>query len=163
MISAMQSHLGAVLDELLNELDRHAEQAETELSAGKQTQYWLCQRQGTRHRFRCNCLVRFFASAAREIGALPGRTRNLSRRGVGLLVRRPFTDGEVIEMELGKRPSQAPTFLAGEVRFCRYAGRGYYEVGVALKSAQNEAIFSGNPAAAMQTLEWVRKAKFPEQ
>jgi len=158
-----ESRLGAVLDGLLDELDRQANEAQTNLSADAAGTGPLCQRRAPRYRFRCNCLVRFFASAAMEIGALPGRTRNLSRGGLGLLIQRPFAPGEVIEVELGRCPARGRAFLAGEVRFCRYTGRGYYEVGVTLKAASDEAIFSRNPALAMTAFDWVRNAKFPGQ
>jgi len=158
-----ESRLGAVLDGLLDELDRHAHESQTQLSTNAPGASPLCQRRAPRYRFRCNCLVRFFASAAMEIGALPGRTRNLSRGGLGLLVQRPFAAGEIIEVELGKCPAHGRAFLAGEVRFCRYTGRGYYEVGVALKTASDQAIFSRNPALAATAFDWVCNAKFPAQ
>jgi len=158
-----ESHLGAVLDGLLADLDRHASEAQTNLPADNPGTGELYQRRAPRYRFRCNCLVRFFASASMDIGALPGRTRNLSRGGMGLLIQRPFAPGEVIEVELSKCPAHGPAFLAGEVRFCRYTGRGYYEVGVAFKAASDEAIFSRSPACAMTAFDWIRNAKFPGQ
>jgi hypothetical protein len=157
-----ERNLEAILNDVLDELDLKAQRAQSEGPADKKGEYWSCQRRNPRYSFRCDCTARFFATAARDIATLPGRTRNLSRGGVGLLVKRPFAAGEVLEIELVKHATQAPTYLGGEVRFCRYAGRGYYEVGLALTAAGQAPIFSKNPLQAMKMLDWVRNARFPE-
>ena len=61
------------------------------------------------------------------------------------------------------RPSEAahasqrpPMYLGGLVTFCRYAGCGFHEVGVSLKAAQSQPIFSTGPVAAMESLDWLR-------
>ena len=46
-------------------------------------------------------------------------------------------------------------FMGGLVRFCRYAGRGYYELGIELKAAASEPIFSSNPILAVRALDWL--------
>jgi Tfp pilus assembly protein PilZ len=88
------------------------------------------------------------------VSELPGRTRNISRGGLGILVRRTFAIGEAIEVEI-ESPERGPFFMAGRVAFCRYAGQTYYEVGIALKSAQASPIFSVNPALAFEMLHWL--------
>jgi hypothetical protein len=65
-----------------------------------------------------------------------------------------FAIGEALEVEIST-PRRAKMYMAGLVAFCRYAGRGFYEVGVTLRAAQPEPVFSGNPTAAMETMGWL--------
>ncbi|GMU22915.1 MAG: hypothetical protein AMXMBFR13_29990 [Phycisphaerae bacterium] len=141
-----------VLDTLIDELDLKSENAHC---ADRTDDYWVCQRRHPRHPFRTTCRVRFFPVGSSAVSCLPGRTRNLSRNGVGLLVRRVFSMEEPIEVEIST-PGRPKTFMAGLVRFCRYAGRGYHEIGVLLKAAGNEPIFSKNPSLSMETLDWLK-------
>ena len=55
-------------------------------------------------------------------------------------------------------PQRTCMYLGGLVTFCRYAGRGFHEIGVALKAAQAQPIFSSSPVVAMQSLDWLRSA-----
>src|SRR5438105_4466351 len=115
---------------LLDELELRAQQGD-----GREGEaYWVCQRKHPRSVFRAGCIVYFFPQGSSTIASLHGRTRNLSRSGVGLLIRRVFRQGEPVEVEvvLPDRPSM---YMAGMVTFCRYAGRGYHEIGVSLKTA----------------------------
>lgn len=141
------------LNVLLDELDAKAQRQH---ASERSDSYWVCQRRYPRHPFRAQCTVRFLPVGSATVSELPGRTRNLSRSGVGLLVRRVFGIGEAIELEL-KAPQRPKMYMAGLVTFCRYAGRGFHEVGVALKAAQSEPIFSTNPMAAMQTFDWLQR------
>jgi hypothetical protein len=141
-----------VLDSLIDELDvkaRHNHLAEQSES------YWVCQRRHPRHPFRVPCKVRFLTPGGFTVMDLPGRTRNLSRSGIGLLVRRVFSSMEPIEVEV-LAPGRPATYMAGVVRFCRYAGRGYHEVGVQLRAAGPEPVFSRQPALAAQSMDWVK-------
>jgi len=117
--------------------------------------YWVCQRRHTRHPFRVSCMVRFFAGGGSTVSMLKGRTRNLSRNGMGLLVRRVFAKNEPIEVEVNV-PGRSLMYMAGLVTFCRYAGQGYYELGVSLKIALPEPVFSREPLLAVRTLDWLR-------
>ena len=140
------------LNLLLDELEVKAQQQhKSEHSDG----YWVCQRRHPRNPFRAMCNVRFFPQGSSTVTSLPGRTRNLSRSGVGLLTRRVFRVGEPIEVEV-LVPDRPQMFLAGLVTFCRYAGRGYHEIGVALHAAASEPVFSKNPTIALETLDWLR-------
>jgi len=113
-----------------------------------------------RYVFRCECVVRFLVGFQMVVASLPGRTRNLSRSGLSVVVRRPFRPGEAVEVEL-RPPDRAATYLAGIVRFAKYAGGGYYEVGVGLEAASNKPIFSRNPMAALDAHPWLRGPALP--
>ena len=139
------------LDYLLDELDVRAQKPTAE---NAEDAYWVCQRKHPRHPFRAGCTVRFMPSGSGSVAAMPGRTRNLSRSGLAVLARRVFSPGDPIEVEvtLSGRPKM---FMGGLVRFCRYAGRGYYEVGLELKAAASEPIFSSHPMLAVRALDWL--------
>jgi hypothetical protein len=143
------------LDVLLDDLDyRSEEHDKTETS----DDYWVCQRKFPRNRFRMDCLVYFLATmGSTTVLNMGGRTRNLSRNGVGLLVRRPFSLGDPLEVQIAV-PGRSVLYMAGLTAFCRYAGRGYHEIGVRLKTASPNPIFSRNPLAAMRSLDWLRPA-----
>jgi len=141
------------LDALLDDLDAKATQKQQEDSGGD---YWVCQRRHPRHPFRVRCVIRFLAGGSSTVSALPGRTRNLSRSGIALLVRRVFAKGEPIEVEINV-PDRPITYLAGLVTFCRYAGRGYHELGIELKVSTPAPVFSREPLLAMRTLEWLQR------
>ena len=139
----------SALEYLLNEMDVQSE----DVARGSECdESWSCNRDLPRHAFRTVCMVRFMSASTGTFFALKGRTRNLSRRGLSLLVRRVFTLGEPVEIELRPRGRPA-TFVTGLIRFCRYAGRGYHEVGVELKSASPSPILSGNHHLAMRELD----------
>ncbi len=138
------------LDTVLDELDVRSQRRPKE----QDDDYWVCKRKHPRHPFRSTCTVRFMPSGSGTIVAMPGRTRNLSRNGLGLLVRRVFSPQEPIEVEVAL-PGRPRMFMGGLVRFCRYAGRGYYELGIELKAAASEPIFSSNPILAVRALDWL--------
>lgn len=145
------------LDLLLEELDISGR----EQHAGETSEaYWVCQRRYPRYAFRADCIVRYFSPGHGKILSIAGRTRNLSRGGIGLLVRHVFAIGEPVELEL-QLPNQPKMFMAGLVQFIRYAGRGYHEFGMALKGAGAQPVFSHNPIVAIQTLDWLRSLAKP--
>ncbi len=143
------------LNQLLDELDLKAKKVHPGENSDS---YWVCRRQSPRHPFRADCKIRFLPVGSLAVMELPGRTRNLSRRGIGVLVRRVFTGGEPVEIEVNV-PDRPLMFFAGLVTFCRYAGRGYQEVGVDLRAAGSEPIFSHNPVQALKSLEWMREGQ----
>jgi hypothetical protein len=137
---------------LLDELEVQAQ----EQHAGERSEaYWVCKRKHPRSPFRTPCLIYFFPQGSFTVTSLTGRTRNISRSGIGLLVRRVFRTGEPIEVELTP-PGRPKTYLGGLVTFCRYAGRGYHEIGVSFRASGREPIFSKNPSAAVDKLPWLR-------
>lgn len=140
-----------ILESVLNELDVRAEQ---DGSGEKEQSYWVCQRKYPRHPFRCGCVVRFLPAGYTAMSQMTGRTRNLSRSGLGLLIRRLFALGDPIEVEM-LVPGRPPLFMGGVVRFCRYVSHGYHELGVELKVSAATPIFSHNPTLAMRTLDWM--------
>jgi len=140
-----------ILNRLLDELDIRAK---SDLAKADDGAYWVCQRQYARYPFRMPCTVRFLPSGSFTVGELPGRTRNLSRSGLGLLVRRVFAVDDPVEVQVNM-PDRGPMYLAGLVRFCRYAGRGYHELGLTLKAASPDPVFSGSPVLARRTYDWL--------
>lgn len=144
-----------VLDDLLDELDIKAR----DQHAGERSEeYWACQRRHPRHPFRVGCKARFLMPGSMALSMLPGHTRNLSRNGLGLLVRRVFVFGEPIEVEV-LPPGRPPMFMAGVVRFCRYAGRGFHEIGVQLKAASAEPIISKGCTVPAEVIIWLSDAE----
>jgi len=139
------------LDYLLDELDVRAQKHTAE---DAEDAYWACQRKHPRHPFRVGCTVRFMPSGSKLVAAMAGRTRNLSRGGLAVLTRRVFSLGDPIEVEV-TLPGRPKMFMAGLVCFCRYAGRGYYELGIELKAAASEPIFSTHPMLAVRALDWL--------
>lgn len=140
------------LNALLDELDVKARR----YNLGERNQnHWVCHRRHPRHPFRSACLVHFFPQGSSSVGTMAGRTRNLSRSGLAVLVRRVFRSGEPIEVAL-TLPDRPPMYVAGITTFCRYAGRGYHEVGVSLRAAGDDPVFSKNPILALDRVEWLR-------
>lgn len=145
----------AALDTLLNDLDARALTGGTRVfPIGEE-----CRRLRVRHPFRVSCIVRFLPGDSSTAAQIVGRTRNLSQNGLALLVRRVFAVGEPVEVEVHVvgRPKH---FLAGLTSFCRYAGRGYHEVGVRLQTASPHPVFSDNPTEAIRVLDWL-KGRWP--
>ncbi len=121
---------------------------------------WVCQRRHPRNAFRASCNVYFLLQGGSRVDCLPGRTRNLSRCGVGLLVRRVFRPGEPIEVEI-VLPDRPSMYLAGLVMFCRDAGLGYCEIGVSLKTVSGLPLFSRDPAGALAAHDWLTPQPAP--
>ena len=147
MTERQDDSLNLLLDEL--ELKAQQQTGQTEEA------YWVCKRRHPRNPFRSGCNVYFFPQGSTTITSLGGRTRNLSRSGVGLLIRRVFRTGEPVEVEI-MLPDRPNMYLAGLVTFCRYAGRGYHEIGVSLQTAAALPIFCKNPLSAMEAYPWLR-------
>jgi len=150
----MKLHEDGMLNVILDELDAGVREGPVVSVTGCQS---ACQRRQERHPFRAACLVRFFPLGTFVTAVLPGRTRNLSRSGEGLLVRRVFGPNEPIELAV-QVPNKPVMFIGGLATFFRYARRGYHEVGLLMHAAGPHAIFSEAPFTAMQSLEWLRHA-----
>ena len=142
-----------VLDLLIDELDV---KARSNHLAEQTESYWVCQRRFPRHPFRVACRVHYMSPGGFKVMEMPGRTRNLSRSGIGLLVRRVFSILEPVEIEV-ITPGRPTTYMAGLVRFCRYAGRGFHELGVQLKSAGADPVICRQPALVGDLPDWVQE------
>lgn len=140
------------LDEVIRQLDASGREHPKAAIAGEPD---ICQRRRARHPFRADCTAWFMVPGALTVTSLPGRTRNLSKAGLSCLLKRMFAKGDAIELEV-EVVGRPRLFMAGLVRFCRYASKGYYEVGVSLEAAGPSPIFSTNPALAHRTLDWLR-------
>jgi len=133
------------LDYLLDELDVSGQHVEAD---------WSSRRRHPRYPIRVDCSVHFLMSEEKEVVCVSGRTRNLSRSGLAFLARRMFNRHEIVEVEVTPR-GRPRTFMAGQVRFCRYAGQGYHEVGIELKAVGSKPVFTDNPAQVKSlTAEW---------
>jgi hypothetical protein len=139
------------LDSILDQLDIGSEQARSASDA--QTER-VCHRRAPRQSFRSRCVIRFLSGGFERIGELPGRTRNLSRGGVAVLVRRVFQKGDPVEVEIPVKGG-GQRFLAGLVTFCRYAGRAYHELGIVLKVTGSVPVFSDRFEDAVDEYDWL--------
>jgi hypothetical protein len=139
------------LDCLLDELDEASDRDIQKLDEGSPRG---CRRRHPRKACRRDCLVRYMMARGGRIFCMKGRMRNLSRNGLSVLVRRVFGPHEPVEVEL-TLPDGPRMFMGGLVQFCRYVGQGYNELGVDLKAAAAEPIFSTNPVLAVRVLDWL--------
>ena len=136
------------IEGLIDELDAKAE--DEHLLAPSQRR-----RQCPRYPFRAACTILSPSAGETNSAKLGGHTRNLSRGGLGLLVRGVFSTGTVLEIQVAPA-GREPVFMAGVVRFCRYAGRGYREIGVELLAARPEPIRSRQAGVPSELLEELR-------
>lgn len=142
------------LAQLLDELDIRAA-APQHAPAAAETR--SNRRRSDRRPFRTWCTVMYWDHHTRGPAELRGRTRNLSRLGLSVLSPRELIFGEPIEVGFSLAGSE-PLYMTGLVRFCRYAGRGYYEVGVAMRYAGDDAILHLPKEARDETYPWLREA-----
>lgn len=140
-----------LLHEVTAELDATA-QVQEQSARDFRMRELFARRSRSRSSFRTDCQIRFLTEGAGGISETPGRTRNISTMGLGLLVRRVFAIGEPVEVEL-VLPGKPNMFLLGTVRFCRYIRQGYSEMGVILKATSPRSILTSNHIAAQQVLE----------
>jgi hypothetical protein len=119
-------------------------------------------RQNQRQSFRAPCSVCFFAHLSEHVTILPGRTRNISTRGVSLISKRAFSMGEPVELRIALSEGRQ-CCMAGIAAHCRYAMRGYYEIGLVLRIVQKTPIFTGDLNNARATLSWLSDYEHPAE
>ncbi len=110
-----------------------------------------------RKELHVSCVVQFFGKSNFRTCAIGGRTRNISRRGMGILVKRCFYVGEPIEVWIQPQ-DRSPLHAAGLVRFCRYVVDGIFEVGIELMYAGDAPIFGDDATRAVEQLPWLAEA-----
>lgn len=110
-----------------------------------------------RKRLHVSCVVCFFGKSNFRTCTIGGKTRNISRRGMGILVRRSFYIGEPIEVWIQPQ-GRAPLHAAGLVRFCRYVVEGVFEVGIELMYAGDAPIFGEDASRVVEQLPWLAEA-----
>lgn len=147
---------GETVEALIDALDADAAEAGEGHRAAPDPARRASRRQDPRYPFRATCLVRSPSACATGLPRLSGHTRNLSRYGLGLLVRGSFSTGDVVEVQIAPTGHE-PVFMAGVVRFCRYAGRGYREIGVQLLATRSEPILSGQEGVPPELLAKLRE------
>lgn len=126
-------------------------------SAFREGQEFRCRRSGPRRPFRTSCQVWFLDSDGIQVHRRSAQTRNLSERGIGLLVGCEARRGTPIEIRI-EAPGRPPTYLGGVVTGCRKTLQGFHEIGVQLRMQQKEPIFSEDPVRAVAHLPWVQYA-----
>ena len=89
----------------------------------------LEQRVHARHRFRTGCIIRFVGEDGQTIKSATARTRNISRGGIGLLIRNWFRRGDAVHLTLSL-PDAPKSELGGRIAFARPVRGGWFEVGV---------------------------------
>ncbi len=101
-----------------------------------------------RHRFRTECIVRYFGADRTAIEQTAGRTRNISRSGIAVLVKRWFRVGDPVYLILSLTDGPA-SHLAGKVVFARRAHGPWFELGVQLQpGARRHALAPGEDEVA---------------
>lgn len=144
--------------ELLDELDLHAAMwAESQKQAGSPS----CRRSKERRPFRTACEVWSLEKGTGLVRRQSGFTRNLSERGVGLLVKNAILKGAPVEVRI-QPPGRAPVYLGGIVMWCRYASDQFHEVGVELKVRQERPIFSMDGGQAARHAPWLQDGPEPQ-
>ncbi|MBN1343996.1 MAG: PilZ domain-containing protein [Phycisphaerae bacterium] len=103
------------------------------------------------------CKVFFLVGGANRTMSISAKTRNISGKGLGIVVKRAFHQDEPVEVCL-QPAGRPPLFMAGLTRFCRYVADGFFEVGIELMVAKPEAIFANNPIQALQALPWLAES-----
>jgi diguanylate cyclase (GGDEF)-like protein len=114
-----------------------------------------------RKRLTVPCVVHYFTGDGSEMRAEQAVTRNVSTGGVALLIARPLSRGEAVEVVLDK--GAAKLFLAGLVSFCRHIVGGTHEVGVQFVTHSVTPIIFADATKALQNLDWVAQAARAKQ
>ena len=109
-----------------------------------------------RRSFRAECGVNCFPSGG-PMSTVPGTTRNISYRGMSILVRPELVCGQPVEVKIDL-PDQEPTYVAGVVAFCRKVPHDYYEIGFQIQAAGRNPVLPDPPSAAAATQEWLAEA-----
>jgi hypothetical protein len=112
-------------------------------------------RQEPRYPLRAGCSVRGAAGEPAVRAELAGYTRNVSRRGLGLLLPGVLNQGEVVEVEVTPE-GHPPVFMTGVVRYCRYAGKGQHEVGLNLTAVRTDQTQYGREGMPEEMLARLR-------
>lgn len=140
---------------VLNELDELA--AQWEVLQRQKDGLWRCRREKSRRQFRTCCQIWYLEEHGTHLRHLTAQTRNLSERGIGLITRSLIHLGAPIEIRIDAA-GRPPTHLGGVVMFCRYAARGFHEVGVVLKAHGHLPIFSEGIPDTVQRIPWAMEA-----
>ncbi len=149
-----QSMTRRQLADLLDELEKRA-RAQSPVNDSPDD--WVNRRRSDRRPFRTSCTVACWDVSRQLPQNFEGRTRNLSHLGLSVLVPREYRIDEPVEVSFTLGGSE-PLYMSGLVRFCRYAGQGYYEIGMAMKHAGDESIFQVVPVNADAMFNWFKDA-----
>ena len=142
------------IEEVLDELDRFALRWAYVYNADSGFQE---RRDKHRRAFRTDCEFWYYGYNGTSIRHYTGLTRNLSERGIGLITKSVVYVGTPIEVCV-RALNHPPVHFGGIVTFCRYASKGFHEIGVVLKAYQNKPIFSNDHTHAPARFEWLQEA-----
>lgn len=142
-----------ILRELLNELldtldDAGDEDGSTSSPSDRRLQL--------RRAFRTECAVMCFTPGM-PMRTLAGMTRNISFRGLSVLVPTQLYKGHPVEIRVDL-PDQDPTHLAGVVVFCRKVRRGYHEVGLRLHAGGSQPTLGEATTSNTSSSDWLAEA-----
>lgn len=114
-------------------------------------------RSNVREPLEAPCTIYFFLEKPDKTASLPGRTRNISRKGMAVLVKRCLHKGEPVEVRL-ELSGRGSIHMGGLVSFCRYVSDGLHEIGIELMHACDSHIFADNPTEAGARFPWLHDA-----
>jgi len=103
-----------------------------------------------------SCNVTTVTDQCQSVRRETGFVRNLSGAGVGLLVCRPLSKGDPVEIEL--RTPNGDLYIAGLVSFSRHIEGPFHDVGVQVCTHSKSPILSADPAAAGRRYPWLNQA-----
>lgn len=89
-----------------------------------------------RNPFRSPCTIRYVLPGAASAELVSGVTRDLSRGGLGIVVKESLPRGTSTRVTLSL-PGGKTVELTGTVAFCRHAQGSWYVVGIQFKSADH--------------------------
>lgn len=91
-------------------------------------------RANQRRRLRVECVIRYFARDGATVLTAGGKTRDISRTGLGLISNRPIPSHSLVHVHV-KVPDSKPFNLTGEVTHTRNVRGDWYLIGVQFRKA----------------------------
>ncbi len=148
-------HSTETLERLLDRLDvksRNAFRVNSRHAFGSEAM-----RANPRYRYRVECRIFRFHEEKTHVIGTEGRTRNLSRNGLGLITANYLETGIPVEVRIHP-PDKPDMYFAGIVAYCRHAGLHFHEIGISLRVVSEQPVFSKDPRGALERDGWIRDA-----
>ncbi|HUU84545.1 MAG TPA: PilZ domain-containing protein [Phycisphaerae bacterium] len=109
-----------------------------------------------RRAFRTECAVKCFPGGG-SMQTLPAVTRNISYRGMSVLIQAELICGQPVEVRIDL-PDQEPTYVAGVVAFRRKVQQDHFETGFQIQAAGPRPVFDGPPVTPAPDQDWLAEA-----